>query len=157
MSREKDHLHLKSVESIISFALAIIEDSYYFYKNWAEKVKNPAIREALLELAKGEQKHKAILLSLEHNQEFKDIAEKSVDLKLSDYFVNTRPHENMTYEEALQIAMKREKTAIETFRYLENICKSPRVKEFFRALADDALHHKHELEKQYADKYMQEN
>ncbi len=157
MTQEKDHLHLKSIESILSFALAIIEDNYYFYKKWAEKVKNPALKEALLELAKEEHRHKTILMSVEHNLDFRDLTEKTIDLKLSDYFVNTRPHENMTYQEALQIAMKREKTAIETYQYLESICKSPKVKEIFHALAEDAIHHKHELEKQYVDKYMSEN
>lgn len=155
--KEKDELHLKSIASILSFALAVIEDNYHFYKSWADKISRPSLKEALNELAKEELHHKTILLSVEHDREFEDLAEKVVDLKLSDYFVHTKPHEDMTYQEALQIALQRESAAIETYRYLRDICKSPKVRAIFQALADDALHHKHELEKQYADKYMGEN
>ncbi len=157
MHKEKDELHLKSIDSILSFALAIIEDNYHFYKTWAKRMKEDALREALEELAKEELRHKTILLSVEHNQNFENLTEDVIDLKLSDYFVETLPSDDMSYQEALQIAMKRESTAIETYRYLESFCKSPKVKAIFKALADDAIHHKHELEKQYVDKYMSEN
>ncbi len=157
MPKQQDEVHLKSLDSILSFALAVIEDNHHFYKRWAEKIRNQTVKEALLELAKEELHHKTILLSVEHDRDFESLTEKVVDLKLSDYFVKTKPHENMTYEEALVIAMKRELAAIETYRYLESLCHSPKVKAIFRALAEDALQHKHELEKQYIDYFMSDN
>lgn len=145
------------IDSVLSFALSIIENNHHFFKSWAEKTGNPALKKALLRLAKEELEHKTVILTAQHERELDEVVEKVVDLKLGDYFKDIPPSEEMSYQEALQIAMKREIAAMETYRHMAEICTLPKMKEIFLALADDAGRHKNEFEKEYADKYMSEN
>ncbi len=149
--------HFDDLESAINFALSIIERNYYFFKYWAEKVNRKSIRDALLDWAEEELKHKEVLLKIEHDEEFDDLSIEVPDLKLSDYFKDAEPSEDMTYEEALRIAMKRENVEIETYEYLAEISRSPRVKKMLLNLAADSRQRKLDFEKKYIERFMSEN
>ena len=149
--------HFDDLESAINFALSLIERNYYFFKYWAEKVNRKSIRDALLDWAEEELKHKEVLLNIEEDKEV-DLHQTDIpDLRLSEYFMDAEPSEDMTYEEALRIAMKRENAEIETYEYLANIAQSPRAKQMLLKLAADSRQRKLDFEKKYIEKFMSEN
>ena len=67
--------------------------------------------------------HKSKLLHIKEYGQFNVSAEKIMDLKISDYIVTALPSSNMSYQEALMLAMNKEKAAFKLYLGLSG--KSP--------------------------------
>jgi len=76
------------------------------------------MKKIFLDFAQEEVGHKARLQKIKEEQIFVISAEKIADLKISDYTDNVVASPDMKYDEALILAMKREKAA---FRLYSNL------------------------------------
>ncbi|MEO0231022.1 MAG: ferritin family protein [candidate division WOR-3 bacterium] len=144
----------KSIEEILDFAIKREEEEYEFYEQWKDKVRQD-IRPLFEKLAEEEKGHKVKLLWVKSGK-LKDFLEAGsqgiLDLKMSDYLVDIEPKPNISYQDALILAIKREKMAFKLYEDLANKSSNKEIKDLFIALAQEEARHKLKLELLY-DEY----
>ena len=75
--------------------------------------------------------------------------EEVMDLKIADYVVRTEPTADMSYEDALKLAMKREKAAYRLYLKLSEKAPNEDMKNLFEGLAQEEAKHKLRFEVEY--------
>jgi len=143
----------KSIDDILDFAIKREEESYQFYTEWLNKVKEE-IKPVFKNLAKEELGHKEKLLGVKKGKlrEFLESSkEKVLDLKMSDYLIDVTPKPELTFQEALIIAMKREKVSYKLYENFANRVEDENIKKLFLALAQEEAKHKLKIEIIYDD------
>jgi len=146
----------KSIDDVLDFAIKVEEDSYNFYKYWEERVEQPHMKKVFAGFAEQELKHKKKIQDIKEGKKLKltpSGSKKVMDLKIGDYLVDIRPSSEMDFQDALIIAMKREKAAFEFYEALEEMADSEEMKQVFRFLAEEEAKHKLKLETIY-DEYV---
>jgi rubrerythrin len=142
----------KSADEILEFAIANEVEASRFYTDLAAKMDNSAMRKALEDFACEEQGHKAKLEAVKREKRaFEAKAIESQSLDLADYLVQSEPAPDMTYAEALILAMKREKAAYRLYMDLAATVGAGELAEMFRALAAEEAKHKLRFEIEYDD------
>ena len=129
-----------SINDILDFAIDEEQKAVDFYSELASYASSREMKEVFVEFASEEIKHKTRLLKIREEGIFTMSNEQVADLKIGDYMVNIKPSPNMTYEEALVLAMKKEKSAFKLY-----------------ALASEESKHKLRFEIEYDDFVLREN
>jgi rubrerythrin len=149
--------HFTSVDDIISFAIRREEEAARGYAELAEAAQTPGIRELLLELKGEEENHKKIL----ENVSAEDIGRMAPafvpDLKISDYLVEETLSSDMTFQELLIFAARKEKKAAELYERLAGMAPGAEGRKVFEFLAGQEKSHKLKLETEYEKQVMWEN
>ena len=149
--------NFNSIEEILDFAINKEYEARDFYKEWSAKVKNETLKDVLLSFANEEQKHANLIIDVKNGKKFKPIEKKITDMKIAEYIVDVEPSKEMDYQEALIIAMKREKAAFKLYTDLANSSEHENIKELFNALAQEEAKHKLRLETIYDEIAYPEN
>lgn len=149
--------HFESAEDILQFAIKREEDAYNFYNEWAEKVKNPAIGEMLIELSKQELGHKKKLENLKIKGSLLPSNDKITDLKIADYLVDIPPSEDMDYQQALTLAMHREQASVNLYKTLAKLAPNDEIQDIFLTFVEEEVHHKVRLEDEYDQNILRDN
>lgn len=152
-----EKVNFDSVDDILDFAIEREEDAYNFYKEWAEKVKNPAIGEMLVELSKQELGHKKKLENLKIKGSLVPSEGKITDLKIADYLVDISPSPDMDYQQALTIAMHREQASVNLYKTLAKLAPNEEIQNLFLNLVEEEVQHKVCLEDEYDDNILRDN
>jgi rubrerythrin len=79
------------------------------------------------------------------------------DLKIADYLVDVKPSATMSYQDALILAMKKEKAAFRMYTKLAEKAENPDVKAVFLNLAQEESKHKLAFEVEYDEYILKEN
>ena len=139
----------ESFEDIIAFAIKKEEEAIDSYGSMAEIAKSPGIRELLLELQEEEKNHKTLLQNIT-TERIESLKIKEVmDLKISDYLVEEPPSPEMTFQDLLILAAKKEQAAVELYSDLGNKAEEEELKKLFEFLVMQEKSHKLKLEKEY--------
>jgi rubrerythrin len=147
---------LSQFEEIIRFAMDKEREAVLFYEDLARKTEGPAIREALLSMANEERKHEKMLKGLTpKNIRFVEPPSQP-DMKLSDYVVDVEPARDLSYQEILIIAMKREEKAYALYSDLETRAPDPATRKIFTLLKGEELRHKSILEREYEQRVLRD-
>lgn len=146
-----------SIDSILDFAIDNEQGAVDFYTELAKNSRNEEMEKVFTQFAKEEMGHKARLLKIKTEGTFKVQDQKVLDLKMSDYLVDVEPRPDMTYEEALIIAMKREKNAFKLYTNLSEKAPTADLRKIFQSLAIEESKHKLRFELEYDDFVMREN
>jgi len=147
----------KSVDDILVFAIDEEQKAVDFYSKLASNARSEEMKEVFTEFAEEEIKHKTRLTKIREEGVF-DMPKESVhDLKISDYVVNVKPTPEMTYEEALIVAMKKEKAAFKLYTNLAGKAPNEYLKDVFLSLAAEESKHKLRFEVEYDDYVLREN
>ncbi len=146
-----------SAEEILDFAIEAEQDAADFYKKLAKDSISPAMKESFHEFAKEEMGHKGKLLKLKKKGINEFSTEAVNDLKISDYLVDLTIRDDMSYKEALIIAMKREKSAYNLYSQLAAKTDNSDLKKVFTSLANEEAKHKLRFEVEYDEQYYKEN
>lgn len=142
----------KSVDEILDFAIAKEEEAYQFYTDWAKRLDDPTMREVFQEFAQQEMGHKEKLQRVKEGRIPLTTSPKGVpDLKISDYLVEIKPHAAVSYQEALIVAMQREKASFRLYNDLAAQAENQELRNLFLALAQEEARHKLRLEIAYDD------
>ena len=149
--------HFESAEDILQFAIEREEDAHNFYKQWAGKVRNPAIGEMLIELSKQELGHKNRLENLKLKGSLTPSDSKITDMKIADYLVDISPSEDMDYQQALTIAMHREQASVNLYKTLAKVAPNDEIQDIFLTLVEEEVHHKGRLEEEYEQNILRDN
>ncbi len=148
---------LKSVKEILNFAIAQEQEAVDFYTNLAEKSTSQDMKSVFLQFAKEEIGHKARLTRIRDEQIFDWKDSAVADLKIADYMLDVEEKENMDYQDALVLAMKKEKNAYDLYISLSDRAPNEDLKRIFLSLAKEESKHKLRFEREYDDFVLREN
>ena len=104
-----------SINDILDFAIDEEQKAVEFYTELASKSTSDEMRQVFDEFAQEELQHKARLTGIREQGLFEITFEKVADLKIADYLVNVKPSPEMTYRDALIMAMSKEKAAFKLY------------------------------------------
>jgi rubrerythrin len=149
-----DAVSCRSFDDVVNFAIKQEENSVQFYGDFAKRAKNPGIREFFQELADEQKHHLETLKELDPYglEEFK--LEQVEELHLSDYLVDVTFREDLTYQEALTLAMKKQQKAYEFYVSWKDKCIHEKTHKVFEMLGQEELKHKRRLEEVYDDEVL---
>ena len=147
----------KSIDDALDFAIQSEQEAADFYTNLADGSKNQAMRKVFNQFAKEEKGHKKRLQNIKRKEMFEFSDEKVFDLEIGDYLIDVKPTTDMSYQDALILAMKREKSAFKLYLDLAGIAPNSGLKNIFLALAQEEAKHKLRFEIEYDDIILKEN
>ena len=146
-----------NTNDILDFAIENEQSAVDFYTELAKNARTDDMRETFEQFAREEIGHKARLTKIKEEGIFTLPNETVADLKISDYIVRTEPTPNMTYEQALVLAMKREKAAFKLYMKLSEKAPNEKLKDLFLGLAQEESRHKLRFELEYDEFVLREN
>lgn len=146
-----------TINDILNFAMNSEQESVDFYKDLAENAQNEDMRKVFNQFAQEEISHKAKIMKIKEEGTYDLPREKIQDLKMSDYMVNVKPHPNMNYQDALVLAMNKEKAAFRLYMELSDRAGNEELSELFLTLAQEESKHKLRFELEYDDYVLREN
>jgi desulfoferrodoxin-like iron-binding protein len=147
----------KSVQEILDFAIEKEEEARQFYLEWSNKLENQGLREQFVIFAGEENKHKEKLQRVKSGSTFQPSAKQVTDLKIVDYLVDIVATPGMDYQEALIVAMRREKASFKFYNDLAAMSEDESLRQTFLALAQEEAKHKLRLETEYEKEIYTEN
>jgi len=148
---------MSSVDGILDFAIEREEESAQFYTNLAAKVENAVMCKVFQDFAREEKGHKAKLQAIKQGKLLLPAARKVADLKIADYVVDVAPSTEMTYQQALILAMKKEKASFLLYTQLAETTNDENLRATFSALAQEEAKHKLRFEIEYDEHVLTEN
>ena len=145
-----------SVEDALDFAIAEEMAAKQFYANLAKRAKTPAMQEVFEEFAAEELNHRALLEDIKLSGIVLP-AEKVEDLKLAEITDIAEAQPDMDYQEALIVAMKKEKQAFLLYNLLAKLCDDQKLHQTFLMLAQEEAKHKLRFEIEYDEVVLKED
>ncbi len=142
---------------IIDYAIRKEFEAAKFYRDLQARVKLNSSKKFLKELEDMELQHAEILRNYLEDQSQISLISEPTDLKISDDWDDIEIKDDLTFQEVIIIAMKREEAAMNLYnRLAENISDSA-AKTVFLRLAQEESKHKYSLETMYDDEILAEN
>lgn len=146
----------ETFEEIRQFALDKEIEAEELYSRMAAEAELPHVQELFEELAAEERKHQRMLENIK-TEKVADADLASVqDLRLSDYLVEQEFRPDMSYQDVLILAMKREERSMELYRNLANQAAGE-LRRIFEFLAREETKHKERLQREYDEFILSEN
>jgi rubrerythrin len=140
-----------SIDEILDLAISEEKAAAEFYTQLAGQVKTPGMRGVLEGFAQEELKHKAKLETIKAGGTLRPAQQQMTDLKIADYLVDVAPTQDMGYQGALVLAMKKEKAAFKLYTDLAAGTDDENIRAIFLALAQEEARHKLRFEVEYDD------
>jgi rubrerythrin len=153
----KTRKNFKTVKEAIAFAVQREEDAALNYGRMMGLAKADSSKLLLADLKKEEENHKRMLLDLGRTDVASLRISKVTDLKISDYLVAEPLHAEMSFQDLLVFAAKKEQKAADLYLALMDRVSSPGPKKLFEFLAMQERSHKLKLESEYEKRVLQED
>ncbi len=150
-------MELNTADKILDFAIAKEEEAAAFYSDLATKMDRTHMKDLFLSFAREEKGHRAKLQAVKDGKQLVLEPKQVMDLKIGDYLVNIEPSPEMTYQQALNVAMKAEKAAFKLYHNLAEKTDDPKLKTLFLVLAQEEARHKLRFEIEYDEEILTEN
>lgn len=147
----------KNTDEILDFAIENEQNAVDFYTGMAKIAHNDEMRKTFEQFAKEEIGHKARLIKIKSEGIFSLPTKAVADLKIADYVVKTEQGTDLTYEQALVLAMKKEKAAFKLYMKLSEQTPSDELKQLFLGLAQEESRHKLRFELEYDEFVLRDN
>ncbi|MCF8303509.1 MAG: ferritin family protein [Bacteroidales bacterium] len=147
----------KSIDDILDFAIQSEQEAVDFYTGLADNARSEDMKQVFQQFAKEEMGHKAKLTNIKEQGLYEIKKDKVTDLKISDYVVNVEPSPDMNYQEALVVAMNKEKAAFRLYSDLADRAMNGDMRELFQSLALEESRHKLRFELEYDEFVLREN
>lgn len=142
-------LSCSSVGDVVGFAIQKEENAMDFYRKCSDRATNPGLREFFREMVQEEQRHRDMLRGLDALDLDGIKLQKVEDLQISDYMIDVQFSEDLTYQDALTVAMKREEKAHAFYAGWREKCMSEKAAKLFAILENEEAEHKRKLENLY--------
>lgn len=147
----------KSIDDVLDFAINSEQEAVDFYTELSENTSNKEMEKIFKQFAKEEMGHKSRIMNVKETGSYKTPKSDITDLKIADYTVDVIPRPDMRYDEALVVAMKKEKAAFRLYNDLANRAHNQEMKDLFLSLAQEESKHKLRFELEYDEYVMREN
>ena len=150
--------YFNSINEILEFAIEQEQIAVDFYSDLAKNTKRSDLKKTFLEFVKEEMGHKIKLQKIQKEGVFSEDGPKEIlDLKISDYISAVKASPDMTYQDALIVAMKREKAAFKLYNSLAAMAPNENLSKIFKNLALEEANHKLQFETEYDENIMKDN
>ena len=146
-----------SINDILDFAINAEQEAIDFYNQMAASSKTEDMRHVFTQFAREEMEHKTRLTKIKTEGSYQFEKKEIVDLKISDYMVDIKPSPEMSYHDALILAMKKEKAAFRLYYELAKKANNDEMKDVFISLAQEESKHKLRFEIEYDEFVLREN
>lgn len=143
-----------SVDDVVNFAIDKEQKAMEFYQKCADRAKNPGIKKFFQEMAAEEQRHRDMLKELDVLGISDVQLSKVEDLRIGDYLVDVQFYDEITYQEALTLAMKKEEKAHAFYSGWKDKCMHEKTSKLFELLAQEEMKHKRTIETIYDDQIL---
>jgi rubrerythrin len=148
---------LDTPDKILDFAISKEEEAAELYQSLAAKMENRRMKDVFEGFAQEEMGHKAKLLAVKDGHKL-TLTEKAItDLKIGDHLVEPEQKKEMSYQDALIVAMKAEKAAYTLYNGLAEATDDASLKGLFLTLAQEEAKHKLRFEIEYDEVILTEN
>ena len=142
-------MEFSKFEDIVKFAIEREEAAYDTYGDMIEMTETPGLKEMLSDLQSEEQNHKKLLQDITQVQ-FGDVEIHDViDLKISDFLTEEPPTPDMSFQDLLILAAKKEQEAVDLYTGMRAAAGSDNLIKLFDFLIEQEKSHKLKLEKEY--------
>ncbi|HEC41348.1 MAG TPA: rubrerythrin [Bacteroides sp.] len=150
--------NFNSLEEILEFAIKDETRAANLYADLAKRSRNKEIQKVFEQFSKEELGHKSKLERMKAGESPGIPNEKVQDLKIGDYLVEVNTsRDDLSYQDALIIAMKEEKSAFKLYSDLAARIDDPSAKDMFLMLAQEEAKHKLRFEIEYDEYILTEN
>ena len=148
---------MHTIDEILDFAIIREQQAVDFYTKLAAIAPGKQLQALMQDYAREEQRHKDKLLAVKQHGTLDNAHKRPLDLKMADYLVDVEETPEMTYQDALIIAMKREQVAFRLYTDMAEKVEDPELKSLFESLAREEASHKNYFESEYDDKIYTDN
>jgi rubrerythrin len=148
---------MNTVDEILDYAIDQEQQAADFYTSLAGRAEKAGMKELLLEFAEEEKRHKARLLEVKSGERELTPEQEVLDLKISDYLVEVDAGEDISYQDALIVAMKKERAAYELYSDMAAKVPESHLRQVFVGLAKEEAKHKLFFESEYDERVLQDN
>ncbi|MFC2112603.1 ferritin family protein [Bacteroidota bacterium] len=150
--------NFNSLEEILDFAIKDEIRAANLYADLAKKSRNKGIQKVFEQFSQEELGHKSRLERIKTGESVIVPNEKVQDLMIGDYLVEVNTsRDDLSYQDALIIAMKEEKAAFKLYSDLAARIDDASIKEVFLNLAQEEAKHKLRFEIEYDEYILTEN
>ena len=151
-------MEFKTIDDILNFAIKDEKRASDLYANLATNSRNREIQKMFEQFSKEELGHKKKLEAIKSKGMVVVTQEKVQDLQIGDYLVEVNTaRDDLSYQEALIVAMKEEKAAFRLYNDLAAKTDHAELKETFLLLAQEEAKHKLRFEIEYDDYILRDN
>jgi len=148
----------KTLDDILDFAIKEEQMAADFYTALAEKMPRQQMKNTFEQFALEEIGHRTKLEAIKTGKKLQFSANKVADLKIGDYLTDVdTTRTDISYQEALIIAMKKEKAAFKLYTDLSEVATDEPSRELFLMLAQEEAIHKLRFEVEYDSNILTEN
>ena len=147
----------ESVDAVLDFAIEREQEAFDLYHGLAAQATDAKMEALFTSFAKVEAGHKLTLEGIKEGAIHLSARKTPVDLKIADYLVDVEPSPDMSFQDALVLAMKREQAAHALYTNLAEAIADPALKELFLQLAKEESAHKTRFEDLYEENFLSEN
>ena len=148
---------MNTVDEILDYAIDQEQQAADFYASVAARAEKAGMKKLLLEFSEEEKRHKERLLAVKAGERKLTPAKVVLDLKISDYLVEVDASDNISYQDALIVAMKRERAAFELYSDMAEKVSDTALKQVFVGLAKEEAKHKLFFETEYEERVLKHN
>lgn len=150
-------MDLNQFKETIAFAIEKEKEAVEFYEKCSGLTSRAGMKDAFVEMAEEEKKHVRMLENYKPAHVEKMKLRDIPDLKIGDYLVDMAFDPQMSYQDLLILAIKREEKAYRLYMNFTREGGEPNVVKLFQLLAQEELKHKNRLEKEYDEMIYQQN
>ena len=148
---------MNTVDEVLDYAIDQEQQAADFYANLAARAEKAGMKQLLLEFAEEEKSHKERLLAVKSGERELTPEQEVLDLKISDYLVEVDASDDISYQDALIVAMKKERAAFELYSDMAEKVPESNLKEVFVGLAKEEAKHKLFFESEYDERVLMDN
>jgi rubrerythrin len=138
----------RSANEVLNFAIAKEIAAHDFYVELAEWAERPEAAKAFEDLAAQELQHKIKLEAIKAGKAAIEDEEVG-SLGIAETVEAAEPQANLTYAQALAVAMQREKDAFRLYTHLASMSRERETTTILSRLAQEEAQHKLQLEIEY--------
>jgi rubrerythrin len=147
----------KSINDVLDFAIRSEQEAVDFYTNLSSNASNSEMAEIFKDFAREEMGHKAKLMKIKEQGLLEIQVENIPNLKIAEFLVEMKATPDMSYSDALVLAMHKEKAAFKLYTRLAEKAPDSQFKEVFLKLAQEESKHKLRFELEYDEFILREN
>lgn len=148
---------MNTVEEVLDYAIDQEQQAADFYASFAARAEKAGMKKLLLEFAEEGKRHKEGLLPVKTGARKLPPEKEVLDLKISDYRVEVDAGDNISYQDAMIVAMKKERAAFELYSAMAEKVPDTNLKQVFVGLAKEEAKHKLFFETEYEEHVLRHN
>jgi len=148
---------MNTVDEILDYAIDQEQQAADFYARLAARAEKAGMKKLLLEFAEEEKRHKERLLAVKTGERKLTPEKEVLDLKVSDYLVEVGASDNISYQDALIVAMKKERAAFKLYSDMAEKVTDSNLRQVFVGLAKEEAKHKLFFETEYEEHVLMHN